>query len=176
MAVFVVGALAAAGASAKAPEFGTCRGAVFGKYKDAGCTERAADRYNRNEGKYEWYTGKHFVRENGSIPSGGFEGATLEVHMGPTSFETESGKTISCAEGEGSYKLKTASKLFPGESWIEFSGCESEGKPCHGSAGYYGSALNSIWDYSYATIEEGLPDGLSGKLGYIKAPSETEAP
>ena len=173
IAAFALGAVAAASASASLPEFGTCREAVFGKYKDAGCTEPVADRYT-NEGKYEWYSGKHYVSPKGTVRS--FEHFHLEVELGPTSFETETGKTISCTEGRGEYILGTSKTLRPGESWLELTGCESEGKECKGTLGYSDGPgqMEDLLFVEYENPETGEiePDALKGKFGFIHAPTE----
>jgi hypothetical protein len=63
MAVLVSGAVAAAGASAQAPEYGRCLKAekignsYTGKFSNSGCTTEVPEAERAKKGKYEWYPG-----------------------------------------------------------------------------------------------------------------------
>jgi hypothetical protein len=101
-------AIVAASASASLPEWGGCEPTPRGAYTDAACTHKAADRKS-SEGKYEWYTGAEFGRvaeeAKGEQPYGMKE-YNIATEFGPSTFETSSGKTMTCTGGEGSVQLE----------------------------------------------------------------------
>jgi hypothetical protein len=119
VAVFAIGAITAAGASAFKPEWGKCIAQANGRYKDAGCTEKAHGKGNPKvyEGSYEW------EQRSGSFGAEVIESTNI-------TFETQAGHKIQCTEVE--YEDPVA-LLGPYGSntplWI-LEGCESEGQPC----------------------------------------------
>ena len=87
LAVFVVGAVAASGASAKLPEFGRCEpteGGTGGRYGNASCTAVVKPLHGAYLGSYEWHP---LVGEEILIPLGLSE---------PFVFETAAGVRIEC--------------------------------------------------------------------------------
>jgi hypothetical protein len=154
-AVFALGAPTAAGASAKLPEFGGCEAAPNheGKYADAGCTEPLKKVYDKYTGGYEWNTGEQFHRGEGLVPYT-FEGGEI----GPTTFETTSGKKIECTGGE----LGETAILGPkavGEVLTFFTGCEAEGQECAGKFLEAGTISDQpVWR---------VGEGFKGELVYV---------
>ena len=134
LAVFALGAITAAGASAKLPEWGECREAehenaegeteygVDGRYTDANCRVLAKGKGQGEariyDGTYEWLP---VESESGKIRNPTSTSAT---------FETAAGYKIECAQtlSSSSFKLhgpfETKTPL-----WI-FEDCASEGQPC----------------------------------------------
>jgi hypothetical protein len=161
VAVFALGALTAAGASAKLPEFGGCEAAPNheGKYADAGCIEPGKKVYGKYAGGYEWNTETQFE------PPYGLEGYNFDHGpIGPTTFETTSGKTITCTGGElGQLQIlnsKDVRKIL-----TIFEGCESEGQGC---ASKFEEAGRITDEVKWASGE-----GFKGELVYVSGKNTT---
>jgi hypothetical protein len=164
--VFAVAAVGATSASAL-PEWGKCEAQAGGKYKDAGCTEKA----KKGAGAYEWKKGTtlkpdHFSGEN--VGSGGVLSTQLYLCEGEN--ENVKERRISetaCKEGGGSVgkfleaKIECESEHNTGEAVgknkvasvsVRFRGCKLFGSaPCSNGP------------------EEGeiQVNPLKGELGYI---------
>ena len=148
IAMFALAAVAASGASAALPEWGGCEAAApgLGKYKDPACIEKATGAAKKTEGDYEWYTGENFgwvhQRERGLSHGYGIEELKFKpVEVGPTTFETTSGKKVECAgSGENAAEENRIQLEAPNrvkKVILVFIGCHEstgpgeEGKACH---------------------------------------------
>lgn len=125
VAVFLVGAVVAASASAALPEWGGCEAAARtevlqgnhlvsvtwkGKYENAQCTnpnqpegKALTGQAIKEKGQYEWYTGKNFgiVHNLEKGLTTGYGYTPLKLSIGDTTFETIAGKAITCPGGHG---------------------------------------------------------------------------
>ena len=152
-------ALAAAGASAKLPEWGKCQatgGGTGGKYSDAGCTVKAHKKKGVYTGGYEWTT-----------LAGEFQLRPMAL-AGTLVFETTAGKKIECTglAGESHAELRGASgALTP--LW-ELEGCQSEGQGCKSEMAFSEGEINNTYAWYGEPAEEGGPTpGWTGQLGFI---------
>jgi hypothetical protein len=160
-AVFALGALTGASASAKLPEFGGCEVAPNheGKYADAGCTEPVKKVYGKYTGSYEWYIGEQFEEYEGLVHYQFKDG-----RIGPTTFETASGKKIQCAGGELG-ELEILGPKNVGEVLTIFEDCESEGKGCASKFQPAGRITNK------PNWSDG--EGFKGELVYVSGKNTT---
>jgi hypothetical protein len=130
LAVLAVSAVAAVSASATMPEWGGCEAKEGGKYTDAACTEKAS--HKKLEGKYEWYTGTSFHH--------GYNANEYNMYpeIGPTTFETTTGKAIECSGGGGQLQADGAfNDGVPTKAnelkhiILTFTGCQEAGHECN---------------------------------------------
>jgi hypothetical protein len=179
VAVFAVGAIMAAGASAFKPEWGKCHPAEVynevteeveypgtgGKYSDQACTVKASAKgrgeSRKYEGAYEWEPQE---------TEGTFAGEELAlVGAGHNfTFETQAGAKIECAgirRNSGfAFSLNTAKTPL----W-EFEGCTSEGQECTTtSIGVPNEVVANILSW---LEEEGR--GWQGQMGFVERSTET---
>lgn len=158
VAALAFAAVAAAGASAKLPEFGACEAVASheGKYADANCTLPVKKVYGKYTGGYEWYTEEQ-AREGRGLTGYNFGGGQI----GPTTFETTNGKTIQCSEGE-LQQLQIRGPKSVGEILIFLYGCESEGQVCSGEFEEYGS-INDFQQWLEGEALKGELVDLAGR-------------
>jgi hypothetical protein len=176
VAVFALGVVIAASASAKLPEWGKCHRVevenaqeeiefpeVGGKYTDSNCTVKARAKQGVFQGEYEWKeaTGNH-----------AFQGEELSITSGVFTFEMQSGEKIECASvgpeslmgGLGGSEAKTP-------LWI-FQNCTSEGKGCATlSIGSFPGEVANVLEW---LEEEGR--GWKGQLGYVEGNQSSPSP
>lgn len=168
-AALTVSALAATAASASLPEWGGCEATPGGKYANAECTVQLKGKARKEEGAYEWYTGKNFgwlhERETGKGTVGldtfhFGEGEGVTYNIGASTFEVSSGKKMTCAAGFIFFNLASADPKNVRHVLLKLVGCESEGQPCTSNfAEEEGQVTNEVqWN-------EG--EGLTGHLGWV---------
>jgi len=110
---FAVSAVAAAGASAAAPEYGRCKAMTKGAFLDSKCTKKAT---GTKVGKYEWFPGA----EKAKFTSSGGVGVLTTV----------GGSGVECQ------KESSAGEFLPGSNKeeagviVKFTGCKSLGLAC----------------------------------------------
>lgn len=168
-AALTVSAIAATTASASLPEWGGCEATPGGKYANSECTVQLKGKARKEEGAYEWYTGKNFGwlhrRETGKGAVGleAFhfgENSRITHNIGASTFELSSGKKMTCSAGSIFFSLENAHPQNVRNMLIALVGCESEGKPCtNNSAEEEGEVTNLDQWY-----EE---EGLTGHLGWV---------
>jgi hypothetical protein len=115
VAAFMIGAVAAASATATPPEYGRCLKQSGGAYKNGGCTIPSVP----GEEKYEWFPGPG--------PKNKFT-STLKAETLAT-LETTSGVKVVC-KGETNSGEYTGTKTISNLQ-ITFTGCEVNGVPCN---------------------------------------------
>ena len=181
-------AIVAANASASLPEWGGCEPTPRGKYSDPACLRKAEHRKTQ-EGKYEWYTGAEFgrvAREAIHEPPYPMNEYVFSSEFGPATFETSSGKTMTCARGSGQMELENPETEMLGEREnpateefepgytihgstkgvknviMNFTGCESEGQPCASNLAEEVGEVSNEHAWFFQTSEDPI-----GKLGFI---------
>ncbi|HYM45313.1 MAG TPA: hypothetical protein VES65_04035 [Solirubrobacteraceae bacterium] len=171
VAVLMVSAVAAVSASASLPEWGGCEATPGGKYTDGACTVRAS----HHNGTYEWNTGANFGKvwetEHGGNPplelQRHFLGSTSTVsQIGPSTFETSTGKKMECQEGAIAYQLENASTKGVRDVYLHLYGCEVAGHSCE--SGFYGPGEVTNEEQWF---EE---QGFKGKLGFVSGKESPE--
>jgi len=144
-AVFALAAFAASSAFAL-PEVGRCLSSETGKYKNAGCTEKASATEKGNKAKFEWHKGAKSESE----------GVNFTGSSGASSLETESGTKIECTTSSASGKWDQDSGSIK-----EVEGVVATFKNC--SLGVAKKACQSG-----VTSGEIVTKTLIGPIGYLK--------
>jgi hypothetical protein len=152
LAVFALGAIMAAGASAKLPEFGKCQSVgTGGKYTDAGCTVKA----HPQQGAYEWEP---------ASATNAFSGEEMALANGFT-FETASGEKIECQGFRRDSYIPFVLNGAKTPLW-ELKGCISEEQECSTlSIGSDPEIISNALDW----LEEGR--NWTGRLGFVERPN-----
>jgi len=154
-AVFALGALTAAGASAKLPELGECKaveGGVGGRYLDAACTEKAARKQKVFQGGYEWSSLVTTVANRR-------RGVT-----GHITFELADGEKIECASVRSNDHYEFSATGLAKTPTLDLGECTNEGKQC--STASIGSQEETIQNTLARFEEEGR--GWEGQFGLIE--------
>jgi len=120
IATFAMSAVATAGASAAAPEYGKCIKTIGGKWKDAGCKTPSKP----GEERYEWFKGFNGNGKN-EIVKKAFKAHIKEIKAGAVTLEGVAGVKVQCSN-ESSTGEFTGEKTVKDEK-IVFSGCLVEG-------------------------------------------------
>jgi hypothetical protein len=163
IAVVAVSAIAASGASAGLPEWGTCGAQAGGKYYDSGCIAPLSKSARATQGHYEWspLTSGKLASSNAGTP---------EPNSNAT-FETADGRTITCANLDSQNQLRlNGPKITTEAPLMQWEGCEAGGQECHASDSSQGGEISTTdaWEFGI-NGEEGSWTGalhfLAGKGG-----------
>src|SRR3984885_7534881 len=175
LAMLVLGAVLAQGASAGLLEVGKCEAQANGRYEDAACTVAAHPR--RANGHYEWHNAAKIEEESGCTNCGvGSFDANLEQDghgpIGPTTFETPGGNKIAGAhrenfrgdQAEVFYRFKGAQAVS--EVFFHFTNCKEAGgeeKECY-SPNHHGNGEGGTITNEEQWLEE---EAVKGKLVFL---------
>jgi hypothetical protein len=153
VAIMIVGAVVASGASAERPEYGRCLQRAGGKWKDGGCKTPSKP----GEEKFEWYPGfsgeRPIVRRKFTVTSS--PGTLAQLGTAVVKF------TCSSLQYSGEY---TGAKAVSTSGW-KLTGCESSGLPCSSEGGPPGEIVTVPLEGMLGVTTAGM---LEGKRVFAK--------
>jgi hypothetical protein len=168
VAVLAVAVVAASSASAAGPEWGKCEAKANGKYKDAGCTEKA----KKGEGAYEWTKGaklKNVRFAGANVGSGGVLNTQLKFCEGPENVQERRIPKGKCEAGGGKIEDSLGENIAI-ECTAENNTGETSGKNkiVNIAVVFHGCVLFGSVPCSNGPLEgEIRVNQLKGELGYI---------